>query len=119
VTVSADLVSLLRGHRFDLSSEDQLQRGIEHLLRASTFQWEREVMVTPRDRIDFLVEGCGVECKIDGTGPGVIRQLHRYAQQDAIRELLLVTTKSRHLNGLPTELNGKPVRGLVLTGAFG
>ena len=119
MSITPDIVSLLRGYRFDLSSEDQLQRGIEQLLRTSTFQWEREVIVTPRDRIDFLVEGCGVECKIDGSGPEVIRQLHRYAQQDVIRELLLVTTKSRHLNGLPTELNGKPVRGLVLRGAFG
>lgn len=31
--IAADLVSLLRGHRFGLSSEGALQRGIEHLPR--------------------------------------------------------------------------------------
>lgn len=117
--VAHELTSLLRTHRFDLSSEDALQRGIEHLLRGSRFEWDREVIVTPRDRIDFLVEGtCGVECKIDGSAPSVLRQLHRYAQLDAVQELLLVTTRPQHKTSLPTTLNGKPVSALVLYGAF-
>lgn len=117
-TVMVDLVSLLRGYRFDLTTEDALQRGIEQVLRASTFQCEREVIVTPRDRLDFLVEGCGVECKIDGSGPSVLRQLHRYAQCEAVRELLLVTTRPQHVANLPATLNDKRLRGLVLYGAF-
>lgn len=117
-TVMADLVSLIRGHRFDLTTEDALQRGIAQLLERSRFEHAREVALTKADRIDFLVEGCGVECKIDGSALSVLRQLHRYAQHASVRELLLVTTKTAHAHALPTTMNDKPVRGLVLYGAF-
>jgi hypothetical protein len=117
-TLTPDLVSLLRAHRIDLTTEDALQRGIAILLERSGLEHSREVELTKADRIDFLVEGCGVECKIDGSTPSVLRQLHRYAQHESVQELLLVTTRAAHVRALPRTMNDKPVRGLVLYGAF-
>jgi hypothetical protein len=102
------VVALLRAYRFDESSEDALQRGVDVVLRDTWFGFEREARLSARDRIDFLVGGLGIECKVDGSTAEVARQLERYAKLDAIDELVLVTTKNRH-RAVPREMNGKRV----------
>lgn len=77
---------------------------------------EREVRLDAHDRIDFLTaSGIGVEVKVDGSLSEVTRQLHRYAQHDRIRALVLATTKAKHIP-VPRELSGKPVCVVHMTG---
>lgn len=102
------ILAALSWHRFDESSEARLQDGIEAVLRAAGFAYLREARLSERDRIDFLVDGVGIEAKVDGASSEVLRQVHRYACLDAIQGIVVVTTKRRHR--LPLTLQSKPIR---------
>lgn len=113
----------LSGKSLPATSEDALQRAIERVLGLAAiddsprFAFEREVRLNEDDRIDFMFgDGLGLEVKIDGSLADVTRQLHRYAQAEQVRELLLVTTRARHLS-LPLEFNGKRLSTLYLIGS--
>lgn len=98
---------LSRGYRW--TNERELQEGLRHSLdQGAPGEVEREVRLTPHDRIDFLVGDVGVEVKVDGSLASVTRQLHRYAQVEELAGVLLVTTQACHL-AVPRELNGKPI----------
>lgn len=103
-----ELADLLQRHRYRATCEADLQKAIERVLTAAALPFEREVMLTPRDRADFLVCGVVVELKVDGSAPSVTRQLQRYAKHDRVLGVLLVTTRSRHCC-MPSSLMGKPV----------
>lgn len=92
------LADLLREARFNYRTEDDLQRGVAKLLTAADISYERELRL-PDDagRIDFLVSrSIGIECKIKGPARDAWRQCARYLETDAVKELILVTTKSSH-----------------------
>lgn len=75
-------------------SEDELQEALAAVLGDSAV---REVRLSDgRSRIDILMHGVGVEVKVAGSLADVIRQLDRYAACEEIRELVLVTTRSKH-----------------------
>jgi len=97
--------------------EAQLQRDIATLLDAIP-GFKREARLGVRERIDFLLtrEGLGIEVKVDGATSALRRQLGRYAQSDRIREMLVVTTRTR-LAQLPEWIGGKRIRVLVLIGS--
>lgn len=87
--------------------ETALQDAIAACLTAASIPFEREVRLNAADRIDFVVAGeLGLEVKVDGGLSEVTRQIHRYAQVESLSELLLVTTRMRHL-ALPRAFNGK------------
>ena len=69
------------------------------------------------DRIDLLVGKLGIELKIDGSWPEVLRQLDRYADSPDIDGLLLITSRRRLVAGLPSKLRNKPLHSLCV-GAF-
>ncbi len=104
--------------RFRYVNEVELHGGIAALLNEVGIvvgPGNREVCLSPRDRIDFLLDlGLGIEVKVDGAASGVWRQLRRYAEHDLVRALMLVTTRARHATGAPTSLNGKPIEIHVL-----
>lgn len=77
----------------------------------------REANVGAHERIDFLVDKIGIEAKIRGTLSDVTRQLFRYAECEAIEELVLVTTRFQHTR-LPPTICGKPLTVVVLWGAM-
>lgn len=111
-----NLYTILAAHRYSWQTEDDLQLAIEELLAVTT-PYRREVRLSLSDRIDFLVDGLGIELKVGGSLAEVTRQLHRYAQSDLILGLILVTTRSRH-RVLPCEINGKPLLVHWLGGIF-
>jgi hypothetical protein len=84
---------------------------------------DREIHLAERklrghDRVDFLVGECvAVEVKIDGSLGDVTRQIHRYAQSDRVKALVLISARHR-LDNQPTTMNGKPLRIVVLAGGF-
>lgn len=114
-TVS-DLVTLLKSHRFNYSSEKDLQAGIETLLNERGYLYEREASLGDAGVIDFLLIGAfgverggiGIEVKIKGSPAEVARQLLRYAERNEINEIILVTGRAR-LGKLPETLHGKPI----------
>lgn len=111
-----DIGRLLQGYRFSTSSEAVLQQAIERVLVEHGVAHEREVRLAVGDRIDFLIDGVGIECKIDGTLPALIRQVERYTLHGRIGEILVVTSRLR-LARLPRELHGKRIHTLAV-GAF-
>lgn len=109
MTQAAAVVARLRRYRLQTVSEAAMQASVAAVLECARVSFEREVSLTKADRIDFLTaDGVGIELKIDGSENEVARQLIRYAEHERVRELLLVTTRSKHLS-LPREVMGKPL----------
>ena len=103
----ADITAILRRARLPVGSEDALQAAIERALERADIVFEREARISKTDRLDFLAAGgVGIEAKARYPRRAIFRQLERYAQQDAITALILVTGTAI---GLPPEINGKPV----------
>lgn len=99
--------------QFRYANEDQLQHGLELALQNAGLRPVREVRLTPRNRIDLMVERIGIEVKVAGTRRDVLAQITRYADSDQVDGLVLVTTNPRHR--MPEEINGKPVVVVSLT----
>lgn len=108
-----EICEALYSCRYRYKNEKDLQQGVNLVLTGLGLEFEPEVSLTPRDRIDFLAGTLGIECKADDSSGGtslaaVTRQLMRYAQSDKVKELVLLTTMSKHKN-LPETLNNKPL----------
>ena len=94
-----------------------------HVDHAPRLHLYRELVLTKRDRLDFLVGysplwsatpmGTAIEVKVGGSLSDLTRQLARYAESERITGLLVVTTKDRHRQ-LPPSLSGKPIACLCL-----
>lgn len=111
---------LLMRYRFRGVTEADYQEIIEDTLNQHlTASFQREVWLTRRDRIDFLIDGgVGVEVKVDDTRARIIRQLGRYAQSESVSELLLVSPRPSLVAGIPEMILGVPVTTLALRGAL-
>jgi hypothetical protein len=96
---------LLAMHRLDISCEATLQIQIERIFQQNSLKYERELCLSPHDRIDFFSEGIGIEVKIKGSAKAIFRQCQSYCSYEQVRALILVTGRSM---GLPTSIQGKP-----------
>lgn len=111
-------VAALRRVAFRFSDESELQEGIAIALEHAGITNRREVVLSPKDRIDFMLDdGVGIEVKIDGSITLLTRQLYRYAQRPEVNSLVVVVTRMRLAN-LPSEINGKPVFVVQVIPAF-
>lgn len=102
------LVTILKSRRFNFTSEEELQEGIALALCEEGVSFEREKVLAPGSRIDFLTSGLGLEVKLECNLAALTRQLHRYAQCDEVKALVVVTSRTRHM-ALPLSLNGKTI----------
>lgn len=110
----SDLANLLAGYRFRFSCEASLQASVDAVFRAHQISFEREVVIGPRDRLDFLVHpGIAVEVKIAGSLPELTRQVFRYAKNERVHAILIVTSRLR-LASLSEEIDGKAVATVYL-----
>lgn len=100
------LHDLLSKCRFTLSNEMALQAEIGSFLTINKIEYAREVRLSTKDRIDFMVEGVGIEVKLKGRAMAIYKQCERYCGCPAVKELVLVSNRSM---GLPDEINGRPV----------
>lgn len=98
------LHKLLSKYRFTLSHEKALQAEISALLTDNKIEHSREVKLSDRDCIDFLVGNTGMEVKLKGSAMAIYKQCERYCGYQRVGELILVTNRSM---GLPKEINGK------------
>jgi hypothetical protein len=105
---SKSICQALYNAKYRYKNEKDLQQGVNLVLTSLGVEFEPEVSLTPRDRIDFLAGKLGIECKVDGTLNRLIRQLGRYASTGKVNELIVLTTRSIH-RGLPEQIHGVPV----------
>jgi hypothetical protein len=110
-----ELTSALCFYRFRYKDEKELQAGVAQCLTKLKVPFISEYPLNEKDRVDFFIKagGIGVECKTNDSRGGaglaaVTRQLWRYAKNDEVKTLVLITTRSKHRD-LPKEILGKPL----------
>lgn len=64
--------------------------------------------------MDFWIPPTAIEVKVTGSPAAVLRQLYRYAADEQVEALLLVTTRSAHRD-LAGIVLGKPLRVLYVS----
>jgi len=117
-TVVESVVKAMHSVGFSFTSEDDLQRGIDQVLTDRGISHRREVVLSPGNRIDFMLEqGVGIEVKVGGAASDLTRQVYRYCREEQVRAVIVVSSRLR-LGKLPPEMAGKPVRFLAVTKAF-
>lgn len=104
--------------RFTGRAEIDYQNAVQDLLAAAGMPHLREARLSPRDRVDFLVGSVGVEVKVDGSRPDIIRQLARYAESPAVSTLVLASSQIRLLKNIPTQVHGVPLKAVALRGGL-
>jgi hypothetical protein len=102
---AVDILSFLKGRCFDLGNETRLQREIARVFDKKNIPYKREVVLSDRDRIDFMVNNIGIEIKINGSSSKIFRQCRRYCKHNEVDELILASNKAM---GLPKNIEGKP-----------
>lgn len=111
------LAVVLSRFRYRFTTEAELQAGIADALSAKGIAFEREKILTPSDRPDFLVGTIAIEVKIGGSVASLLRQCSRYLKLEAVTELLIVAGSTRLATQIPRELCGKPVEVLNVRAA--
>ena len=98
-------------------SEEELHaQAAEAFVRAGLCA-QHEAKLAPRCRIDFLVNGIGVEIKKSRPAPGALRaQLARYAECAQVRELVVIAPRAVDM---PRTIGGKRVTMLGLERLWG
>jgi hypothetical protein len=110
------LTVALLSYRYRFASEKQLHDGIAAALDVHSIKYEREHIANKRDRFDFLcAESIVIEAKIQGSLPEAMSQVNRYCELENVQAAIIATSK-KWTRGAPAsyELNGKPVRILIL-----
>lgn len=120
------LQQLFIGLRIRWSNEDDLQRGVEQVLTASSVSFKREHSLGKLGRLDFFVPlpaertltlfddlppsglGYAIEVKCAGSSAPLIRQLHRYMGEPTLLGALVVTPLRRLR--VPAMLLDKPIK---------
>ncbi len=113
---AADVVAALRRYRIPARTEAVLQAAVGAALIDAGIAWNREV-TREADRIDFVAGRVGIECKVAFSVSEVTRQLLRYAAWPELDELVLATSRGKHLE-VENSLGGKPVLIHVVRGLF-
>jgi hypothetical protein len=108
MTTIEEIVAVLVASRFAAAPEVELQNAIALALGEAGIAFEREVVLGPGDRIDFLVGDVGIEVKVDGSLSDVTRCLHRYLGSERVSAVVLATTRFRH-RAVPREMQGKVI----------
>lgn len=111
---SARLLLALRAARFACVDEAELQTAVERLLGGMGFPYKRELRLSARDRVDFMIDdGIALELKVKTDGAALLRQCLRYAAHDAVKEIVAAST-THHVLNLPDNVAGKPLHRLQL-----
>lgn len=109
------VVAIAKYCRLPMNNEKAAQVEFARALTAAGVEHQREVPLSPRDIVDFMVGGIAIELKIKGQRNEILRQLARYAEHEQVEQLLLVTCRSLIL---PEVLLGKPVIAVHASGAW-
>ena len=86
------IAALIERHGINITTEIAAQQRIGQLLADDGLSAAAEVILSARDRIDFLCGPVGIEVKISGgSRRDIFRQLERYAAIDRIGALVIAT----------------------------
>lgn len=114
-----ELVRSLSQPRFDLDDEKTCQQQMFDWLveqfpeRKIEREWRPDLS---SDRIDFFVEGVGIEVKMNRARPAeIVKQITRYAKHPRVSALIVASNRALKL---PGKLSGKPVFGVSLGRAW-
>jgi hypothetical protein len=102
------VTQVLRAYRARPQNELDIQLGLAAIFDEHGVVYQREVVLTQKDRIDFLVGTLGIEIKLQGSRHQVFQQLTRYLAHERIGEVMLFTTKSQ-LRVMPTHHGQKRI----------
>lgn len=103
-----EILERLGRYRFNFVSESDLHDAIAAVLDNGFIDFQREVILSPRDRIDFLIGTVGIEVKVGGSSAAVEAQVRRYTESERVDAVVLVTSCARHA-AIARSFNGKPV----------
>ncbi|MBY6055349.1 hypothetical protein [Leisingera daeponensis] len=108
--LAARIAFAIQGLRVNVTSESSAHDGVEAGLRAAGFHVEREVRLSPRDRVDLMIGPVAVEVKVKKSQGRrqIFKQLQRYAEHERVGALVLAAAASWPRS--MTEVDGKPLR---------
>jgi len=112
-SVDAVLAALSR-YAFIVRTEADLQLSIAEALKIARIDFEREVRISERDRLDFLCGRVAIEAKVRNKRSDLIRQLHRYCEHPSLDAIVIASTKT--IPDVPILFNGKQIRFVLLRG---
>ena len=112
------VMGLLDRYEFSSREERRIQDAIAEILVVNEIPFKREVVLSPGNRPDFMVEGVALEVKVGGSIAEVLRQMQRYASEPAVKAVLLVTTRTQHMRARVGQLAGKPVGVFLVPGGL-
>ena len=100
-----------------MPGEYDLHRLVAEAFKAAGLPCAHEYRLAPRRRIDFFLEGVGVEIKKGRPNAReLLRQVERYLACDELREIIVVTQKD---TPLPARVLGKRVTCISLNRLWG
>ena len=108
-----ELLGVLKNLRVHMVTEEFIiHERIKSLLEDQGIPFRHEVSIGKGSRIDFIVDGIGIEVKKGKPNRNsVLKQLSRYSESDEIDGLILVIERSMDI---PEQLNGKECRVVAL-----
>lgn len=110
-----EVVVALHGKRLPMHDEKACQEAIANILREGHIPFIREAKVAG-GVIDFKVSlATGVEVKLKGSIADIRRQVNRYAADQSLTGIVLVTARPV---GLTSLMRGKPVTEFDLARAW-
>jgi hypothetical protein len=112
-----ELRKVIDTYRFRYTTEQDLQNGIEEVLRNNGIDYRREESISKADRPDFLVGCIAVEVKTKGSLSALLRQIARYATHENVESILVVGTP-RWIHAIPQTLGEKEIHSLRLIGSL-
>lgn len=99
------IFAAMRGIRFPLKNEKELQAALSDYFTALGIDHEREVRLSDKDVVDFMFGDVAAECKVQGGKMAIFRQLERYCEHDRVSKIILISNVPM---GLPPAIKGKP-----------
>lgn len=101
-----EVMLILRTTPFVIKDEKSVQSSIERVFKDHGIVHRREVRLSEKDIVDFMIEGgIAIEVKIDGQKRAIYRQCERYCEHPSVKKIVLMTAKTM---GFPVEIKGKP-----------
>ena len=104
----ARIVRIIEATKVNVTTERFAHDAIADALIKDCLDVRREVVLSPKDRIDIMVDGIGVEVKTGHSRRQIHAQLVRYAKHNLITGIVLATGIA--FPASVREIHGKPFR---------